>query len=107
MSYRQKLIVARVVAVAILAVTLIQAGNAELLGVTPRIGAWLAIFVGVLGGAASYLPNVRGTDQQPEHIARRINELSDEKRQELLDRIDPLPLMGRPRPPTVRYINDG
>lgn len=83
MSYAQKLTIARVVAVAILAVTLIQAGNADLLGVTPRIGAWLSIFVGILGGAASYLPNVLGSDQKPEHIANRILELKPSERIEL------------------------
>jgi hypothetical protein len=88
MTYDQKVVLARVVAVLILALTLVQAGNADLLGITPRIGAWLAIAVGVLGGAAAYLPNVLGSDAQPEHIANRVMELSPEERLKLRAEID-------------------
>lgn len=83
MSYAQQLVLARVVAVVIVAVTAIMAGNADLLGITPRITAWLAIFVGVLGAVGGYLPNVLGTDRQPEHIANRISELKPSERVEL------------------------
>jgi hypothetical protein len=84
MNYEQKVLLARAVAVTIVAVTLIQAGNAEMLGITPRIGAWLAILVGVLGAVAGFLPNVRGTDQQPEHIANRMDDLSAADRQRVM-----------------------
>lgn len=80
MTYAQQVIVARCIGVTIVAVGLITAGNLDLLGITPRMAAWLGILSAVLGSAASMLPSVRATGLDPEKLADRVWELPPDGR---------------------------
>lgn len=88
MSYGQQRTVAIAVAIALSMLGAVAIGNAETLGITPTVAAWLAVISTGLGVLQSFLPNVRGTDQQPEHIANRIMELKPDQRRELLAEIE-------------------
>lgn len=87
MSYSQQRVVAIAVAVCIGMLGAVSVASADTLGLTPRILAWLAIVSTGLGILQSFLPSVRGADQQPEHIANRIMELSPAERSELIDTV--------------------
>lgn len=88
MTYGQQRVLAIAVAVALLVIGAIVAGDHELLGVSPRMVAWLAIVAIGLGGLQSFLPDVTGKAAKPEHIANRIMELSKPERLELLSEIE-------------------
>lgn len=83
MSYSQQRVLAIAVLVCLAMLGGVSLGNAETLGLTPRISAWLTIISIGLGALQGFLPSVRGPDQQPEHIARRIMELKPVERVEL------------------------
>lgn len=83
MSYGQQRVLAIATAIAIGMLGAVAVANAEVLGITPRVAAWLAIVSTGLGILQSFLPSVRGADQQPEHIANRIMELGPSERVEL------------------------
>lgn len=84
MTYSQQRILAIAVAVCLGMLGAISLANADTLGLTPRILAWLAIISTGLGILQGFLPRVQGSDQQPEHIANRIKELTPAERQELM-----------------------
>lgn len=85
MSYGQQLIVARALTIVVGGITLIQAGSADTLGISLRTLAWLGILSGMIAIALGFLPNARGTDKSPEHIANRIVELSPTDRAKLAE----------------------
>jgi hypothetical protein len=87
-SYSQQRILAVAVAIALGMLGAIAVGNAETLGLTPRILAWLAIISTGLGILQGFLPSVRGTDQKPEHIANRIMELTPAERADLIAEVE-------------------
>lgn len=87
MSYSQQRILAIVVAVCLGMLGAVAVGDQKMLGISPQISAWLGIIATGLGILASFLPSVRGIDQQPEHIANRIMELSPAERTELIDTV--------------------
>jgi hypothetical protein len=76
------------IAVALGMLGAVALGNAETLGISPTVAAWLAVVSTGLGILQGFLPSVRGTDQQPEHIANRVMELSKPERLELLAEIE-------------------
>lgn len=88
MTYSQQRVLAIAVLVCLTMLGGVSLGNAETLGLTPRIAAWLTIVSIGLGALQGFLPNVRGTDQQPDHIASRIMELTPAERDELRTEID-------------------
>lgn len=87
-DYSRQRALAIAVAVVLGMLGAISLASAETLGLTPRVVAWLAIVSTGLGILQGFLPSVRGTDQQPEHIANRIMELSRPERLELLAEIE-------------------
>lgn len=88
MSYGQQRVLAIAVAIALGMLGAVALGNAETLGISPTIAAWLTV-VGVgLGILQGFLPSVRGTDREPEHIANRIMELPREKRLQLVAEVE-------------------
>lgn len=88
MSYTAQRYLAIGVAVCLAMLGVVAIGNTETLGITPRVAAWLAVLSTGLGTLQGFLPSVRGTDQQPEHIANRIMELTPAERRALLDDLD-------------------
>lgn len=87
-GYREQRVLAIAVAIALAMLGAVALGNAETLGITPTVAAWLAVISTGLGVLQSFLPKVTGADQQPEHIANRIMELSRAERLELLAEIE-------------------
>lgn len=85
MSYQTQYTLAVLVTVLLAILGTVQLGNADLLGVTPRVSAWLGIAASGLGIAAGFLPNVRRTPaarNDPEALAGRVWDLPpDERRQ--------------------------
>lgn len=88
MSYSQQRVLAIAVLVCLAMIGAISLGNAETLGLSARVVAWMSVLAVGLGALQGFLPNVRGTDQQPAHIANRVMELSKPERLELLDEIE-------------------
>lgn len=88
MTYQQQRVLAIAVAIGLGMLGAVAVGNADVLGLTPRILAWLSIVATGLGILQSFLPNVRGTDQQPEHIANRIMDLSPADRASLIAEVE-------------------
>lgn len=69
------------VAVALAVVGAIQLGNPDVLGITPRISAWLGILAVGLGILAGFLPRVQGPTTDPETLADRVWSLPPRDRQ--------------------------
>ena len=88
MTYSQQLLLARCLSVAAGAIVLIQAGNADVLGLSVRALAWLGILAGAISLALAALPSVRGSSRDPGNIAERISELTPAKRRELLAEVE-------------------
>lgn len=88
MSYGQQRALAIAVAICLGMLGAISLANADTLGLTPRVVAWLAILSTGLGILQGFLPSVRGTDQRPEHIANRIMELAPAERTELIREVE-------------------
>lgn len=88
MSYSQQRVLAIAIAVCLGMLGAVALGNAETLGISPRVAAWLAVISTGLGILQGFLPNVRGTDQQPQHIANRIMELSPSERRDLIAEVE-------------------
>lgn len=88
MSYGQQRVLAVSIAVCLGMLGAVALGNAETLGISPRVAAWLAVISTGLGILQGFLPSVRGTDQQPEHIANRIMELTPAERSELIRTVE-------------------
>ena len=88
MNYGQQRVLAIAIAVCLGMLGAVALGNAETLGISPRVAAWLAVISTGLGILQGFLPSVRGTDQQPEHIANRIMELNRAERLDLLAEIE-------------------
>lgn len=88
MSYSQQRVLAIAVAVALATIGAASIGNQEILGISPRLAAWLAIVAVGLGSLQAFLPDVTGKAQKPEHIANRIMELSHPERMELLAEVE-------------------
>lgn len=63
MSYQTKYALAIVLALTIAAVGAIQAADPNVLGIPPRLGAWLSVLVPVLGVAQGFLPRVTRTPE--------------------------------------------
>lgn len=84
MTYSQQLLLARCLSVVAGVIVLIQAGNADVLGLSVRALAWLGILSGAVSLALAALPSVRGSSRDPSNIAERIGELTPAKRRELL-----------------------
>lgn len=61
----------------------VQLASPDVLGITPRVSAWLGIVSVGLGLLASFLPNVRGTS--PETLADRVWNLPTDERQAVAD----------------------
>jgi hypothetical protein len=97
-TYSQQRVLAIAVTVCLGMLGAVALGNAETLGISPRILAWLSVFSTGLGILAGFLPNVRGTDQKPEHIANRIMELTPVERAELQAEVE---RRGPPPPPST------
>lgn len=96
MNYSHQRVIAIAVSICLGMLGAISLANADTLGLTPRIVAWLTIFSTGLGILQSFLPSVRGTDQQPEHIANRVMELSHDERVTLLAELERRGIEGSP-----------
>lgn len=83
MTYAQQVQLAWAVAGAASLIGLIQLGNADLLGLSPRVLAWLGIVASFLTIAATWLPSIRGRAADPTFLADRISELPPKKRKTL------------------------
>ncbi len=88
MSYSQQKILAIVLTIVAGAITLVQAGNADVLGLTPRVLAWLGVLSGVIGIGLGFLPSVRGMGSDPGFLANRIMDLTPVQRRELREMVD-------------------
>lgn len=75
MSYTAQRYIAVAVAVVLAMIGAIQLANAETLGITPRMSAWLGILAVGLGILAGFLPSVQGRARDPEFLADRVWEL--------------------------------
>lgn len=102
MSYTAQRYIAIAVAVALAMIGAIQIANAETLGITPRVSAWLGIVSVGLGILAGFLPSVQGRARDPEFLIRRIEDLPPEDRQHvattLADRAEQDRLISQARP---------
>lgn len=87
MSYGQKRALAIAVSVCIGMLGAVALGNAETLGISPQVAAWLTVIGTGLGILQGFLPSVRGEDSQPEHIANRIMDLSQPDREVLISEV--------------------
>ncbi len=83
MSYTTQRALAVAVTVVLAMIGAIQLANADTLGLTPRLTAWLGIASVGLGILAGFLPNVRGRATDPQFLADRISELPAEDRRRL------------------------
>lgn len=83
MSYIAQRYLAVAVTVVLAMIGAIQLANADTLGITPRLTAWLGIASVGLGILAGFLPNVRGRATDPEFLADRISELPPHEHQTL------------------------
>lgn len=88
MSYEQQRILAIAVAIAIGMLGAVAIADSETSGLTPRMLFWLAVISTGLGILQGFLPSVRGSDQQPQHIANRIMELSPADRAALIEEVE-------------------
>ena len=83
MSYQTQYLLSVLVTVLLGMLGAVQLGNADLLGITPRVSAWLGIASAALGIAAGFLPNVRRTPaarNDPDALADRIWQLPPDDR---------------------------
>lgn len=113
MTYSRQRVIAVAVAICLGMLGAVSLANADTLGLTPRIVAWLTIISTGLGMLQGFLPNVRGTDRQPEHIANRIMDLSRSDRLKLLAEVETRGGFSKaappanPLPPIPRYPLSG
>lgn len=83
MSYTQQRALAVAVAIVLAMIGAVQLADASVLGLTPRLTAWLGIVSVGLGILAGFLPNVRGRATDPAFLADRISDLPPHERKAL------------------------
>lgn len=88
MSYGQQRVIAIAVAVALGMIGAVTLADTAVSGLTKTMVFWLTVVSTGLGILAGFLPRVTGSDQQPEHIANRIMELSPKERAALLEEVE-------------------
>lgn len=90
MTYSHQRVLAIAVAICLGMIGAVSLGNAETLGISPTVAAWLTVLAVGLGTLQGFLPNVRGRATDPEFLIDRIRELPKHERQliasELADR---------------------
>lgn len=111
MSYAQQRVLAVAVSVALAMIGAVSLANAETLGLTPQIVAWLTVVSVGLGLLQGFLPNVRGQSKDPEFLAQRIRELpvSDQQRvaQNLADEAERANTTARIQNSIERHYQEG
>lgn len=81
MSYATQRYFSITVAVLLGLIGAVQLANADTLGITPRLSAWLGIASVGLGILAGFLPRIQGRTTDPESLADRVWDLKPDERQ--------------------------
>jgi hypothetical protein len=88
MTYGQQRALAIAVAAALGMIGAVQLGNAQTLGITAQMTAWLGVVSAGLGILAGFLPTIQGRSRDPEFLADRIDDLSASDRALLLSEME-------------------
>lgn len=83
LNYSQLRVLAIITTILSAGLLAVHAADADILGLTPRILAWLSIVAGMIAVGQGFLPDVRGTATDPTFIKNRIRELPPEDRLQL------------------------
>lgn len=87
LSYQQQKQLAYLVAAVAILLGLVQLGSADLLGLSPRMTAWLGIIGSFLAAISGWLPSIRGMSTDPTFLEHRISELPEKKRRALATKL--------------------